>query len=37
MWLVPPEHWGVEEHEAIIRPLDLQADVAKFAELMGSS
>jgi catechol-2,3-dioxygenase len=26
MWLVPPEQWGDEEHEAIIRPLDLAAE-----------
>ena len=31
MWLVPAEHWGDEEHEAIIRPLDLDAAVARFA------
>lgn len=37
MWLVPPEYWGEEENEAIIRPLDLEADVAKFTELMGST
>ena len=33
MWLVPPEHWGDEEHQAIIRPLDLDADIARFAAL----
>lgn len=26
MWLVPAEQWGAEEHEAIIRPLDLVAE-----------
>ena len=26
MWLVPPEHWGDEEHEAIIEPLDIDAE-----------
>jgi catechol-2,3-dioxygenase len=31
MWLVPPHLWGDEEHEAIIRPLDLEADRARFA------
>lgn len=36
MWLVPPEHWGDEEHEAIIRPLDLEADLARFAGVEGS-
>ena len=33
MWLVPPQHWGDEEHQAIIRPLDLEADRARFAAL----
>lgn len=31
MWLVPSAHWGDEEHEAIIRPLDLDAERARFA------
>jgi catechol-2,3-dioxygenase len=26
MWLVPPDQWGDEEHEAIIRPLDIAAE-----------
>lgn len=33
MWLVPADHWGDEENEAIVRPLDLSADRAKFAAL----
>ncbi len=33
MWLVPPEHWGTEENEAIIRPLNINADKARFAAL----
>lgn len=37
MWLVPPEFWGEEEHQAIVRPLDLDADIKKFAALMESS
>jgi catechol-2,3-dioxygenase len=32
MWLTPPELWGAEEHEAIIRPLDLAADRAKYGD-----
>ena len=28
MWLVPAEYWGDEEHEAVIRPLDLAAEQA---------
>ncbi|MEL6890488.1 MAG: VOC family protein [Actinomycetota bacterium] len=30
MWLTPPELWGDEEHEAIIRPLDIAADIERF-------
>jgi catechol-2,3-dioxygenase len=30
MWLVPAERWGDEEHEAIIRPLDLEGDQQRF-------
>jgi catechol-2,3-dioxygenase len=33
MWLVPAERWGDEEHEAIIRPLDLEAERRRFADL----
>ncbi|MDH3753629.1 MAG: VOC family protein [Acidimicrobiia bacterium] len=33
MWLVPSEHWGTDEHEAIIRPLDIDADMARFSAL----
>jgi catechol-2,3-dioxygenase len=31
MWLVPPELWGDEEHEAIIRPLNLDMERRRFA------
>jgi catechol-2,3-dioxygenase len=31
MWLVPREDWGDEEHEAIIRPLDLEAELQRNA------
>jgi catechol-2,3-dioxygenase len=34
MWLVPAEFWGAEEHEAIVRPLDLEGERRRFAELM---
>jgi len=37
MWLVPPEYWGDAEHQAIIRPLDLEADVERFGALMGNA
>jgi catechol-2,3-dioxygenase len=30
MWLVPPDRWGDEEHEAIVRPLDLDAERRRF-------
>ena len=33
MWLVPPDEWGDEEHEAIVRPLDLAAERRRFARL----
>ncbi|HWC68647.1 MAG TPA: VOC family protein [Acidimicrobiales bacterium] len=34
MWLVPPELWGDEEHEAIIRPLDLAKEQQHYAGLI---
>jgi catechol-2,3-dioxygenase len=34
MWLVPARLWGAEEHEAIIRPLDLDAELRHFAPLL---
>jgi catechol-2,3-dioxygenase len=37
MWLVPPELWGEEEHEAIVRPLDLAADKRRYAGVGGNS
>ncbi len=30
MWLVPPSAWGESEHTAIIEPLDLAGDIARF-------
>ncbi len=33
MWLVPADRWGDEEHEAIIRPLDLDAELLVDARL----
>jgi catechol-2,3-dioxygenase len=35
MWLVPPHLWGEEEHEAIIRPLDIAADQRRYAVTEG--
>jgi catechol-2,3-dioxygenase len=37
MWLVPPALWGDEEHEAIIRPLNLDAERRRFAGVGKSS
>jgi catechol-2,3-dioxygenase len=33
MWLVPAERWGDEEHEAIVRPLQLDEELNRDAEL----
>jgi catechol-2,3-dioxygenase len=30
MWLTPQERWGDDEHEAIVRPLDLAGDMVRF-------
>jgi catechol-2,3-dioxygenase len=35
MWLVPAHLWGDEEHQAIIRRLDIGAEKAKYAGLAG--
>jgi len=38
MWLTPPSEWGDEEDQAIIRPLDLEGDKARFgAETVSRS
>jgi catechol-2,3-dioxygenase len=37
MWLVPPELWGDEEHEAIVRPLDLDGDRKRYAALLNNT
>jgi catechol-2,3-dioxygenase len=37
MWLVPPNLWGDEEHEAIIRPLDLTSELERYARLTATS
>ncbi len=33
MWLVPPEHWGDAEHQAIIDPLDIHAEIERFSQV----
>jgi catechol-2,3-dioxygenase len=30
MWRVPREQWGEYEHAAVIKPLDIEAEVARF-------
>ena len=30
MWTVPREDWGDYEHEAVVQPLDLDAELARF-------
>jgi catechol-2,3-dioxygenase len=37
MWLVPADRWGDEEHEAIVRPLDLAAEAKRFPDMMAVS
>ena len=37
MWLVPPDEWGTSESEAIVRPLDLPGDTARFGGSRQSS
>ena len=37
MWLVPAEHWGEAENQAIIDPLDLEGEIRRFAVLGGES
>jgi catechol-2,3-dioxygenase len=32
MWRVPREHWGGYERRAIVEPLDLQREIARFGE-----
>jgi catechol-2,3-dioxygenase len=34
-WVVPPHLWGDEEHEAIIRPLDIAGDTDRYAPQLG--
>lgn len=33
MWLVPAEHWGEAEHQAIIEPLDIAGERQRFARV----
>lgn len=35
MWLVPAEHWGAAENQAIIDPLDIEREKRHFAALSG--
>jgi len=36
MWLVPPHLWGDAENQAIIEPLDLDAEIRHFAPLLAT-
>jgi catechol-2,3-dioxygenase len=36
MWLVPADRWGAEESQAIIRPLSLDDEIRRDAELTAS-
>jgi catechol-2,3-dioxygenase len=37
MWLVPPQEWDHEQHEAIVRPLDIEADKKRYAHVAGDT
>ena len=32
MFLVPPDQWGDEEHQAIVRPLDMVGDLSRYGD-----
>ena len=33
MWLVPADHWGEAEHQAIVEPLDIAGERERFERL----
>jgi catechol-2,3-dioxygenase len=35
MWVVPREHWGPYEHDAVVMPLDLDAELARHKTRRG--
>ena len=37
MWLTPPELWGDEEQQAIVRPLDIAGDIEKYGRDRAST
>jgi catechol-2,3-dioxygenase len=37
MWRVPRESWGGDEHRGVIRPLDIEAEVARFGGVGASA
>lgn len=37
MWLTPPDLWGDEEHQAIVRPLDLAGDIERYGRDRAST
>lgn len=36
-WVAPADQWGDMEHEAIIQPLDLEADRARYSGMLGAT
>ncbi len=37
MWLVPADRWGDDEHDAVVRPLDLDGERRRFADTGAGS
>lgn len=37
MWAVPREVWGEDEHRAVVRPLDLERELARFGRGAATS
>jgi catechol-2,3-dioxygenase len=35
MWIVPRQLWGEHERRAVVRPLDIQAEIARFGRAAG--
>ncbi len=36
MWAVPREHWGEDERRGVVRPLDLERELARFGSQAGA-
>ena len=37
MWAVPRDQWGEEEHRGVVRPLDLERELARFGSRPAAS